>query len=374
MADARSPSPVRLSRPGELAAALPQLLGFRPQESVLAVSLRGGGRRGSRTGRIGLTARVDLPPTGARRAVVANLVGAVLTDAPTAVLLAVASEAADDVGVPELATPSTEEVDPVAAVAPVPELPHRAVVREALLGFSEAGVPVHEALLVRSGRWWSYDCSEDCCMPGAGTPLPGGTSVLAAATALAGQVVEEERAALGRRIAPVGFLAAAGMAQACDDVGVEMSARLDQVGSAAVAQESWRLLAGAVAEVGPGTVRSLSDRRAARLAWGLLDVEVRDRAMGLALRPDPAAAEVLWTELTRRVPVPLDAAPATLLAVTCWVQGNGAMANVALDRALTSRPDYRMAQLLRSALDACLPPAQVRRLLREGLDARRPVG
>jgi Domain of unknown function (DUF4192) len=373
MADALSPSPVRLSRPGELAAALPQLIGFRPQESVLAVSLHGGGRRGSRTGRIGLTARVDLPPAAARRAAVANLVGAVLTDAPSAVLLAVVSEAAD-VGVPEVRTRTTERADPVAAGAPVPELPHRAVVREALLGFSEAGVPVHEALLVRSGRWWSYDCSEDCCMPGAGTPLPGGTSVLAAATALAGQVVEEERAALGRRIAPVGFLAAAGMAQACDEVGAEMSARLDQVGSAAVAEESWRLLADAVAEVGPGTVRSLPDRRAARLAWGLLDVAVRDRAMGLALRPDPAAAEVLWTELTRRVPVPLDAAPATLLAVTSWVQGNGAMANVALDRALTSRPDYRMAQLLRSALDACLPPAQVRRLLSEGLGARRPVG
>jgi hypothetical protein len=63
----------------------------------------------------------------------------------------------------------------------------------------------------------------------------------------------------------------------------------------------------------------------------------------------------------------LDAAPATLLAVTTWVRGDGAMANVALDRALGSEPGYSLARLLRTALDACLPPAEVRRLIGTGL-------
>ena len=48
---------VRISDPGEVAAALPHLLGFRPEESVVVVGL--GGPSG---GRVGLTVRADLPP------------------------------------------------------------------------------------------------------------------------------------------------------------------------------------------------------------------------------------------------------------------------------------------------------------------------
>lgn len=367
MADARTPPPVRLGQLGELAAALPHLIGFRPQESLVAVSLRSGAGSPARASRIGLTARVDLPAVEHRRIVVSQLVGAILTDGPGAVVLLVVSEAADDVG------PRVVAADDVGRRV-VAELPHRAVVRDALLGFIEAGLPVHDAVLVRGGRWWSYDCAEECCMPGAGTLLPAGTSPLAAASAMAGQVVEGERDALQRRIRPVGFLAAAAMAQAVDEVGIRVSDRVGQWGGATVARESWALLEDAVERVAPGTVGTLTDQEVARLAWGLLDEEVRDRAMGLALERAPSAVEVLWTELTRRVPAPLDAAPATLLAVTTWVQGNGAMANVALDRALSSQPGYRLAQLLRSALDACMPPADVRRLIRDGIGARRAVG
>jgi hypothetical protein len=47
------------------------------------------------------------------------------------------------------------------------------------------------------------------------------------------------------------------------------------------------------------------------------------------------------------------------------VRGDGALANVALERALAGEPGYSFALLLRAALDACLPPAEVRRLIRE---------
>jgi hypothetical protein len=43
------------------------------------------------------------------------------------------------------------------------------------------------------------------------------------------------------------------------------------------------------------------------------------------------------------------------------------MANVALDRALRSDPGHSLAQLLRTALDACFRPADVRRLIRSCL-------
>src|SRR4051794_16367268 len=197
MPDADPPLTVRLSGPGDVAAALPHLIGFHPRESLVAVSLRGA------TGfRIGLTARVDLPGTGSRRLVLDGVARSLRTDRPRAVLLVVVSEDGDELA-PSGSAPGT------------PELPHRALLHEAILAFDAAGLAVREALLVRAGRWWSYDCTRPCCAPGAGTPLPEGTSPLAAASTLAGQVVEGDRAALVRRTAPIRFLAAAGMARAC---------------------------------------------------------------------------------------------------------------------------------------------------------------
>jgi hypothetical protein len=160
------------------------------------------------------------------------------------------------------------------------------------------------------------------------------------------------------------------MAAACDEVGDELARRTAQLGWDAVADESWAAVLAAVANADPGRVERLSDRQVARLAWGLRDVDLRDRALALVLGRSAAAAEVVWTELTRRAPAPLDAAPATLLAVCAWVRGDGGLANVALDRALTSEPSYTFAVLLRSALDACLPPAEIRRLVREACGTR----
>ncbi|MDP9406893.1 MAG: DUF4192 domain-containing protein, partial [Actinomycetota bacterium] len=61
---------------------------------------------------------------------------------------------------------------------------------------------------------------------------------------------------------------------------------------------------------------------------------------------------------------PLAAAPATLLAVSAWLRGDGAMANVALARALEAEPSYALAQLLSRALGECLPPAELRAMIR----------
>jgi hypothetical protein len=104
-----------------------------------------------------------------------------------------------------------------------------------------------------------------------------------------------------------------------------------------------------------------------RIAWGLGDPVVRDRALGLALGADATAAEILWTECTRRAPVPLDAAPATLLAVSAWLRGDGAMANVALARARASDPGERLAVLLDEALADCMKPAELRAMIRTTL-------
>ena len=43
-----------------------------------------------------------------------------------------------------------------------------------------------------------------------------------------------------------------------------------------------------------------------------------------------------------------------------WQQGNGALANVALDRALADDPGYSMALLLRQVIDSGAPPSLAR--------------
>jgi len=53
-------------------------------------------------------------------------------------------------------------------------------------------------------------------------------------------------------------------------------------------------------------------------------------------------------------------APASLLAFVAWQCGNGALANVALDRALADDPRYSMAVLLREAIDCGAPPSLAR--------------
>jgi hypothetical protein len=343
---------VRLSDPGDLAAALPHLVGFHPHESVVLVSLTGPGGR-----RVGLTVRADLLPAGAGPAVVRDaarsLAGTVTAGAPGSVVVAVVSEAPDLPG-------DGSGYD---------GLPHRALVHQLALALDAADVPVRETLLVRRGRWWSYDCPRPCCAPGAGTRLPPGTSELAAASAVMGQVVEADRSGLERRIAPVGFLAAAGMSVVCSEVGAAYADRLLDAGWDTVADESWQLLEETVEQRGPGAgAARLPDATVARLVWGLRDPTVRDRAMGLALGPSAAAAEALWAELTRRAPSPLDAVPATLLAVGCWARGDGAMANVALDRAQQSEPSGSLARLMRSALDQALPPADLRAVIEATLD------
>ncbi|RBY88016.1 DUF4192 domain-containing protein [Blastococcus sp. TBT05-19] len=338
---------VRLSDPGEIAAALPHLLGFRPRESVVLIGL--GGPSG---GRVGLTVRADLPgPHDAAGAAVV-LTRSLRTDRLDAALVVVVSEEPDGVD-------PWEDDELLVGAA----LPHRAVVHALMLELAAADVAVRDVLLVRGGRWWSYDCPYACCGPGAGTPVPGGVSPLAAAAVTAGQVLAPDRAALGARLDPPPGTHQL-MRAACLRVASERAARAREAGWAALTEECWTVVVGAVARSRPGVPAApLTDDEFAAVLWALRDVRVRDRALSLALDDDAAAAEALWTECTRRGPAPLDAAPATLLAVSVWLRGDGAMANVALERALDSDPDHALAGLLREGLDACLTPGDLRELV-----------
>jgi len=191
---------VRVDDPGELAAGLPHLLGYRPRESVVLMAL--GGRSGRR---VGLTVRGDLAPPEHGRALATMLVRRLATDRPRRALAFVVSEAPDE------------------AVPSGTDLPHRALVHDLVLALDAVGIPLEQALLVRGGRWWDFDCPHACCAPGAGTPMPPVIGEIEVASVAAGTVVAEDRSALEQRIAPVTWVAAAGMHQACVRVAAELA-------------------------------------------------------------------------------------------------------------------------------------------------------
>lgn len=317
---------LRLSTPGDIVEAVPHLCGFVPTESLVAISLRGERRR------IGLTLRIDLPEVEAAEEVAARLAH----DAAAAAVLVVYT--AD--GMPR---PRSDLVDAVTAA------------------LERRGVIVLESLLVRAGRWWSYTCSSPACCPVDGTLLGNAPGLLAAMSAYDGRAVLRDRDELVASLAPpwpcdVGRLDAAVLAWIAD---------LDEKGLV-------RARADAVAGIRAALVDEPSPALAASLVASLQDVVVRDEVATLALDSGEQLLTLLLM-LARGSIAPYDVPVCTLIALVAWVRGDGALVNVALDRALTGDPTCSMALLLRAGLDGQLPPDAVREWLRETREALRRV-
>ena len=314
----------RLSSPGAIVATLPSLCGFPPEESLVVLSLRGERRR------IGLTARLDLPPPEAEGTVAEMFAERMRLDgAREAVVVVLSSERRPDL---------------VQAVG------------EAL---AVRAIDVHEALHVDGGRWWSYECSASCC-PAEGTPVPPPPTLVEAHRAMTGTAVLASRAELVASLAAPTFLAAEQAGQALDDAAEQWVAHWgrDPEGACVAAVRRTRLLLDAV---GVGTPVDLPE--AAALTVALHDHRVRDEIATWSLRRSDALLSLL-EQTARQVVPPFDAPVCTLLAWVAFARGDGSRVNVALDRALGTDPAYSLANLLRTALDGGVAPREVRRLLK----------
>ena len=334
----RPPRPVvRLTSPGEIAAAVPHLCGFVPSESVVLISLRGP------RARVGLTMRFDLPPPAGEAALAAEAAERLAADGACRTVAVVHTERAG------AALPRRRFVD---------------LLRERC---RERGLEVDDVLLVRAGRWVSYLCSDEGCCPRDGTPLSAARSspalgLVAAQQAVEGRAVLPSREELAASVAPPQLLAARAAAQALTEAqqafAQDLLARGRRAASARALQ-GWRAVVGRFAD----PRAQVTQQEAAELAVALEDVLVRDEVATWALRDASALLGALHA-LARLTPAPFDAPVCTLLAWVAYAEGNGGLANVALERVGLSRPDYSLAVLLRQALDGQVPPAQVRTLLR----------
>jgi hypothetical protein len=324
-----------LSTPADLLAAVPYLIGFHPSESVVIMGLRGP--------ELIFELRGDLPagPAGIGPPSAGDLDEVV--DYYTHVVWRQGADAALLIG-----------YGPPARVTPLLVALRTAMARKQ--------IQVLEMLRVQDGRYWSYLCTMPGCCPPEGTPYDVRTSQVAVQAVLSGREALPSRAELERRLAPVRGAERAAMREATERASWKLGAVVG-LGTDTVLADGLAALEVAGAEAVDGAIarqrrgRRLDDDEVAWLTVALGYIPVRDHAWQ-RISGDLGRHVALWTDVLRRAEPELAAPPAALLAFAAWRCGEGAVASIALARALEADPDYTMAQLLDQALRGGLSPME----------------
>lgn len=110
------------------------------------------------------------------------------------------------------------------------------------------------------------------------------------------------------------------------------------------------------------------------LAEALVSVHVRDAAIGLSMTVHRDAAQSLWLDLTRRLSGTPRAAAATLLGHLHYMEGSGAFAATAFDVAREADPSYGLANLLDTALMNGMRPQELAGLAELAFDLAHRLG
>jgi hypothetical protein len=308
---------LRLTSSADVVAAVPYLLGFHPENSLVAIGTNG--PQGS------CAARLDLSPveyvTDAAEHLAAVLSG---NRFGKAVLVGYGT---------------SEQVVPIVSAA-----------------LTDRDIEVLEALRVEGGRFWHVACENPMCCPPEGIPYDITTSTIAAQATAAGHVALAGRGEVAGMVAPVDGTARASMRAATEAAQRRLLAWKRECGDndslhRRIIDEGVPYVQ-AIIQHG----RPLDDDEVAWLGVLLTVLRIRDEAW---VRTDENHLD-LWRDVLRRVEPFYVAAPACLTAYAAYLAGNGALANVALDRAFTADPDYTMAQLLADLMLAGVPPSQAR--------------
>lgn len=319
--------PTRLRDPGDLIAAVPHLLGFHPSDSVVVLVVRDHD--------VTMTLRADLPPAGVPHRLADRLIAPLAgCRGADAVLVVIGGGSSD----------------------PPEDLPHDAVVDELDDALHAADVPLLLAVWTRATakgeRWFDY---HDVGTSGT-VPDPSSTA-FAAASAAEGHVTYASRAAMGDVLTPDPPGALSRRSTLLNRLSADHPPPDDET----VPRRDRELIHAEVLRAATRK-RPLTDEEVADLAHALSNPLTRDASLAYCVGEHAGSAEVLWTELTRASPAPERAEPATLLAFSAYIRGNGTLALLALDRAEEANPDHRLTELLRAALHGGLPPTQIRHL------------
>jgi Domain of unknown function (DUF4192) len=329
---------VRAGSPAALLAIVPHLLGFAPESSMVIIGTE------AQRGAVRVTLRYDLPDPADQ-------------------------DLAADIAGHAVAVLEAQRLTAAVAVGYGPDRLVRPLAMAVGGEMNRAGIALAEFLRVEGGCYWSYTCDDKECCPDQGVPFDE-TEVgqaISATMAAAGEYVLASRDALADGLSPLGGIAAESMRQAtrrAERHVTEVLAKVrksTRIGAARhmIASEGLATVASMIATYRAGG-RFGGDYQLAWLTVALKDLRVRDDAWARMDPRDRGAHLRLWTDVVRRAQPGYVAAPASLLAFVAWQDGNGALANVALDRALKDSPGYSMATLLRQIITAGAPPSMAR--------------
>lgn len=343
---ARSCPPLTLSSPTDLIAAVPYLLGFHPDNSLVLLGVDTAEMRARFTGRCDLAR-----PGGDPQPAAAWLTAPLRREGCDGALIA--------------AFGSPDRTDPM--VAQVGRF------------LDDDGIELREALRVDQGRYWSYLCPAPAYLPDDGMPYNTDSSPVPAAAVAAGLTAYPSRAALAATIAPVRgearlrMRAATQRAEArCVQYYAERSDQERPAVTRALRREGARHVHSVLAHALTGEQLIPPDD----LAWlglMLMSLRVRDEAW-VRIDHESAHAHVrLWGHVLRHVEPDYVPAPGALLAFSAWLTGDGALANLALDRVEEVEPTYSMAGLLRQLITQAVPPHRWSGFSPEELEEESPI-
>ncbi|WP_249417049.1 DUF4192 domain-containing protein [Streptomyces sp. TS71-3] len=358
---------VTLRSPAELADALPYLLGYRPEDSIVLVALHDHGGYGS----FGARARLGIPEREEDWQEAARQMARCLVVAserrgvrPEGMVAFVCRE-------PESGRTGRQVME---ALRPLAQLLR-----------TECGsldIPVLEALCISANRFWSYCCPGTQCCPEEGKPmgLPG-SSVLSAAMTYAGLQVRGTLREFRARLLPWETAGALDQEAALDAASAALVPRiLDESRRRDVIADTLALARRimdrlATAQAVHGTLEAdvrddelIAHDEAADLILGLQDRTTRDMAAEWIEEDEAPSALRLWRALARRCVGPYAehaAAPLTLAGWIAWSAGDELEAREALATALGLDPDYVFARLLHQGCNEGLDPEAIRRCLRK---------
>ena len=318
------PPDFHLNRPGVLIAALPAVLGFVPEKSLVLVTVD--------RGEMGCVMRVDLSEELLHSlAHIADVAAAAKPDSAIAVL-----------------------IDEDGATCRTCNDEYRELAEGLTTALASRGIELLAAHVVDrvavGGRW---HCADGC--GNEGTVEDPSASPLAVAAVLDGRRLYARRAELQEVIEVIDPARADALADVIGDCKPDPAQRPDDAARADV--EAAIAAAARVADVA-----ELGDDELARLAWALTDLRVRDTLYALAVGENAGQAESLWALLSRTLPEPWRVEALVLLAFSAYARGDGPLAGLSLEAALRCDPTHRMAGMLDTALQSGLRPEKIRDL------------
>jgi len=307
-----------LTSPHDLLAAIPFLIGYHPQDSLVLVALKDEA--------VGMAMRVDMP-VGVSAEGYDLLASHFLRDgADGAFIVAYVGAGAVD--------PENVLINTSAALV-------------------RAGIDIKESLIVSNNRFRSMICTDLTCCPPEGSVIPDlGSSRIAAEHVIAGHPMPFENVdGLVQSIAAVPSSFESVWADEVQAFWVSSDSEeiqeLQRDGATAIID-----LVGEYRE-GPGA----EDRElAARVIGRLSDIQVRDFALGSHTDESADYYWAMWRDLLRIAPRGFVAPIACLFAAMAYERGEGALAHKGLDRGLGDDDQYSLAHLLRRVFTAGWPP------------------